>query len=118
MLSNKPDLTVLPLFLMFKEDKTIFSGKCRQEVLESLKTYDIALRRVFKAYESTGRTEEPLAKILRQGIDNIAELEFFTQAVYDELDALKTYSEKLKEQNQQLRDRNYELKLENQQLTF
>lgn len=118
MFSEKPDLKYLPIFFMFHEAGTVLSGNVRQEVRESLKTYDLTLRKLFKAYESTGRTKEPLAKLLRQGIDSVAELEFFTQAVYDELDALKEYSDKLKQQNEQLRERNYELKLENQQLKF
>jgi FtsZ-binding cell division protein ZapB len=118
MISDKPDLVVLPIYLMFKEVKTIFNGNVKQEVIESLKTYDIALRAIFKKYEEAGRVKEPLAKILRQGIEGVAELEFFTTAVYDELEALKEYSDRLKEQNQQLRERNYELKLENQQLKF
>lgn len=118
MISEKPEFKSLPIYFMFQESGTILSGNIRQEVRETLKTYDIAIRRIFKAYESTGRTKEPLAQILRQGIDSVAELEFFTQAVYDELDALKDYADKLKDQNNQLRERNYELKLENQQLKF
>jgi len=118
MISDKPKLATLPIYFMFKEAKSVFSGNVRQEVKESLKTYDIALRAVFKKYEEVGRVNEPLAKILRQGIDSVAELEFFTTAVYDELEALKLYSDKLKEQNEQLRERNYELKLENQSLKF
>lgn len=118
MISDKPNLAVLPIYFMFKEAKTVFSGNVRGEVKQALKTYDIALRRMFKGYEKAGRVNEPLAKIIRQGIDSVAELEFFTTAVYDELEALKEYSDKLKEQNEQLRERNYELKLENQQLKF
>lgn len=118
MISNKPELKSLPIYFMFQEAKTINSGNVKQEVKEALKTYDIALRRMFKGYESAGRVEEPLAKIIRQGIDSVAELEFFTQAVYDELEALKDYSDRLKEQNEQLRELNYSLKLENQQLKF
>lgn len=118
MISDKPDLNVLPIFLMFKESKTVFSGNVRQEVKQALKTYDITLRALFKKYESLGRVKEPLAVLTRQGIDSVAELEFFTTAVYDELEALKLYSDKLKEQNEQLRERNYELKLENQSLKF
>lgn len=118
MISDKPNLTTLPIYLMFKDVKTVLSGNVRQEVKESLRTLDIALRKNFKAYESSGRVKEPLAKIIRTGIDSIAELDFFTTAVYDELDAIKSYSDKLKEQNDQLRERNYELKLENQSLKF
>lgn len=118
MISDKQEITVLPIYFMFKEAKTVLSGNIRQEVKESLKTYDIALRVIFKKYEEAGRVKEPLAKILRQGIDGVAELDFFTTAVYDELEALKLYSDRLKEQNEQLRERNYELKLENQSLKF
>ncbi len=118
MISDKQEITILPIYFMFKEAKTILSGNIKQEVKESLKTLDIALRRNFKAYESSGRVKEPLAKIIRTGIDSIAELDFFTTAVYDELEALKLYSDKIKEQNDQLRERNYELKLENQSLKF
>lgn len=118
MISDKPDFKSLPIYFMFQEARTVNSGNVRNEVRESLKVYDIALRRMFKGFESAGRVNEPLAKIIRQGIDSVAELEFFTQAVYDELEALKEYSDKLKEQNEQLRERNYELKLENQQLKF
>ncbi len=118
MLSNKPDIVLRPIFVMFKQDKTILSGSVRRESLNALKLNDIALRTVFKAYESTGRVNEPMAKIVREGINAIADLEFFNTAVYDEIQALKDYSDRLKEQNEQLRDRNYELKIENQQLKF
>jgi FtsZ-binding cell division protein ZapB len=118
MISDKPDFNTLPIYFMFEESGTVNCGNVREEVRQSLKTYDIAFRRMFKGYESAGRVNEPLAKIIRNGIDSVAELEFFTHAVFDELEALKEYSDKLKQQNEQLRERNYELKLENQQLKF
>lgn len=118
MLSNKPEIDVLPLYLAYKESKTVLSGEVKEEVRSSLKTYDIALRRLFKLFEEKGKIDNPFAEFARDGIYNIAELEFFVAAVYHELEGLKDYSDKLKEQNELLRDMVYELKLENQTLKF
>ena len=51
MLSNKPKIDLLPIFVMFKDSKSIFSGNVYHEVKQSLETYDIALRRLFRNFE-------------------------------------------------------------------
>lgn len=116
MLSNKPEITHLPIYFMFKEAKTILSANVRQEVKESLTTYDIALRRLNKQFEERDMQDKGLGLLVKNAVDSVAELEFFTDAIYDEIHNLKDYCERLKEQNTELRERNYQLKLENQHL--
>ena len=116
MISKKIDLTLRPIYNLFKQDKSILSGSVRREVKTSLIASDIALRRVYKAYEENNRLDEPLAQIVKAGIEGIADLEFFNVAVSDEVESLKDYSRKLKEQNEELRERIYQLTIENQQL--
>ena len=118
MISKKIDLTLRPIYNLFKIDKTILSGSVRREVKTSLIASDIALRRVYKAYEENNRLDEPLAQIVKAGIEGIADLEFFNVAVSDEVENLREYSNKLKEQNEELRERIYQLSIENQQLKF
>lgn len=118
MISKKIDLTLRPIYNLFKQDKSILSGSIRREVKTSLIASDIALRRVYKAYEENNRLDEPLAQIVKAGIEGIADLEFFNIAVSDEVESLKDYSNKLKEQNEELRERIYQLTIENQQLKF
>ena len=48
MLSEKPEINLLPIYVMFKDTKNIFGGNVYLEVKQSLETYDIALRRLFK----------------------------------------------------------------------
>lgn len=116
MISKKIKLTDRPIYNLFKQDKTVLSGSVRNEVRTSLICTDIALRKVYKAYEYTNRINEPTAQIVKAGIDGVADLEFFSAIVYDEIEALKDYVERLKDQNKQIRELNYELRLENQQL--
>ena len=118
MISKKIDLTLRPIYNLFKIDKSILSGSVRREVKTSLIASDIALRRVYKAYEENNRLDEPLAQIVKAGIEGIADLEFFNVAVSDEVENLREYSNKLKEQNEELRERIYQLSIENQQLKF
>lgn len=118
MISKKIDLTLRPIYNLFKIDRTILSGSVRREVKTSLIASDIALRRVYKAYEENNRLDEPLAQIVKAGIEGIADLEFFNVAVSDEVESLRDYSNKLKEQNEELRERIYQLSIENQQLKF
>lgn len=118
MISKKIDLTLRPIYNLFKIDRTILSGSVRREVKTSLIASDIALRRVYKAYEENNRLDEPLAQIVKAGIEGIADLEFFNVAVSDEVENLREYSNKLKEQNEELRERIYQLSIENQQLKF
>ena len=118
MISKKIDLTLRPIYNLFKQDRSILSGSVRREVKTSLIASDIALRRVYKAYEENNRLDEPLAQIVKAGIEGIADLEFFNVAVSDEVESLKDYSRKLKEQNEELRERIYQLSIENQQLKF
>lgn len=118
MISKKIDLTLRPIYNLFKIDKSILSGSVRREVKTSLIASDIALRRVYKAYEENNRLDEPLAQIVKAGIEGIADLEFFNVAVSDEVENLRDYSNKLKEQNEELRERIYQLSIENQQLKF
>lgn len=118
MISKKIDLTLRPIYNLFKQDKSILSGSVRREVKTSLIASDIALRRVYKAYEENNRLDEPLAQIVKAGIEGIADLEFFNVAVSDEVESLRDYSNKLKEQNEELRERIYQLSIENQQLKF
>ena len=116
MISKKIKLTDRPIYNLFKQDKTVLSGSIRREVRTSLIGTDIALRKVYKAYEDTNRINEPTAQIVKAGIDGVSDLEFFSAIVYDEIEALKDYVERLKDQNKQIRELNYELRLENQQL--
>ena len=118
MISKKIDLTLRPIYNLFKQDRSILSGSVRREVKTSLIASDIALRRVYKAYEENNRLDEPLAQIVKAGIEGIADLEFFNIAVSDEVESLRDYSNKLKEQNEELRERIYQLSIENQQLKF
>ena len=118
MISKKIDLTLRPIYNLFKIDRTILSGSVRREVKTSLIASDIALRRVYKAYEENNRLDEPLAQIVKAGIEGIADLECFNVAVSDEVENLREYSNKLKEQNEELRERIYQLSIENQQLKF
>lgn len=118
MISKKIDLTLRPIYNLFKIDRSILSGSVRREVKTSLIASDIALRRVYKAYEENNRLDEPLAQIVKAGIEGIADLEFFNVAVSDEVESLRDYSNKLKEQNEELRERIYQLSIENQQLKF
>lgn len=118
MISEKIKLTDRPIYNIYKFDKSILSGMVRKEVQTSLIGTDIALRRVYKAYEDSNRLSEPLAQIVKAGIEGVADLEFFSGVVYSEFENLKEYSNKLKEQNEQLREELYKLKLENQQLKF
>ena len=118
MISKKIDLTLRPIYNLFKIDRTILSVSVRREVKTSLIASDIALRRVYKAYEENNRLDEPLAQIVKAGIEGIADLEFFNVAVSDEVENLRDYSNKLKEQNEELRERIYQLSIENQQLKF
>ena len=118
MISKKIDLTLRPIYNLFKIDRSILSGSVRREVKTSLIASDIALRRVYKAYEENNRLDEPLAQIVKAGIEGIADLEFFNVAVSNEVESLREYSNKLKEQNEELRERIYQLSIENQQLKF
>ena len=118
MLSNKPEINLLPIYVMFKDTKSIFNGNVYLEVKQSLETYDIALRRLFKNFEQKQMTDNPLATLTESAIYSVAELEFYTDAVYDEATAIKEENKRLKEENRHLREQNYKLKLENQSLKF
>ena len=51
MLSEKPKINLLPIYVMFKDTKNIFNGRVYLEVKQSLETADIALRRLFANFE-------------------------------------------------------------------
>lgn len=116
MIKNKVKLTDRPIFNLFKIHKSILSGKVSREVKTSLIGSEMALKKVYKAYEDTNRLNEPTAQIIKTGIEGIADLEFFRVAVTDEVKALKVYSNELKEQNKLLREELFKLKVENQSL--
>jgi len=118
MLSNKPEIDLLPIYVMFKDSKTIFNGNVYLEVKQSLETYDIALRRLFRNFEQKQMTDNPLATLTESAIYSVAELEFYTDAVYDEATAITEENKRLKEENRHLREQVYKLKLENQSLKF
>jgi len=118
MISKKEDLTALPIYLTCNEMKTVLNGRIKYEVKQSLKTYDIALRRIYNQFNEKGMIDNPLAKLTKGGCESVASLEYFTDCIYAEAEALKDYSERLKQQNEELRDKVYELKLENQQLKY
>ena len=118
MLSNKPKIDLLPIFVMFKDSKSIFSGNVYHEVKQSLETYDIALRRLFRNFEQKQMTDNPLATLTESAIYSVAELEFYTETVYDEATAITDDNTRLKEENRNLREQVYKLKLENQSLKF
>ena len=50
MLSNKPEVSLFPIYVMFKDSKTIFDSSVYLEGKQSLETYDIALRRLYKNF--------------------------------------------------------------------
>jgi len=118
MLSNKPEIDLLPIYVMFKDTKSIFNGNVYQEVKQSLETYDIALRRLFKNFEEKQMTDNPLATLTESAIYSVAELEFYTETVYDEATAIIDENTRLKEEIRNLREQNYKLKLLNQSLKF
>ncbi len=118
MLSKKPQVDLLPIYVMFKDSKTIFNGNVYLEVKQSLETYDIALRRLFKNFEDKKMTDNPLAALTESAIYSVAELEFYTETVYDEATAITDENTRLKEENRNLREQNYKLKLLNQSLKF
>ncbi len=118
MITNKQDLRVLPIYLTCNEMKTVLHGRIKHEVKQSLKTYDIALRRLYHQFSEKGMIDNPLAKLTKGGCESVASLEYFVDCIYAEAEALKDYSGRLKQQNDELRDKVYELKLENQQLKY
>tara|TARA_R100001480_G_scaffold83843_1_gene91995 strand:- start:413 stop:769 length:357 start_codon:yes stop_codon:yes gene_type:complete len=118
MLSNKPEINLLPIYVMFKDTKSIFNGNVYQEVKQSLETYDIALRRLFKNFEDKKMTDNPLATLTESAIYSVAELEFYTETVFDEATAITDENTRLKEEIRNLREQNYKLKLLNQSLKF
>ena len=118
MLSEKPKINLLPIYVMFKDTKNIFGSDVYLEVKQSLETYDIALRRLFKNFEEKRMTDNPLATLTESAIYSVAELEFYVDTVSDEVSKLKHHIELLKRENLKLREENYKLKLENQSLKF
>ena len=118
MLSKKPEINLLPIYVMFKDSKSIFNGNVYLEVKQSLETYDIALRRLFKNFEQKQMTDNPLATLTESAIYSVAELEFYVDTVNDEVTKLKNQNQLLKQENLKLREENYKLKLENQSLKF
>ena len=118
MLSEKPEINLLPIYVMFKDTKNIFGGNVYLEVKQSLETYDIALRRLFRNFEDKKMTDNPLATLTESAIYSVAELEFYTDAVYDEATAITEQNTRLIEENRHLREQVYKLKLENQSLKF
>ena len=116
MLSNKPEITSLPIYFMFKEAKSILSVNVRQEVLESLTTYDITLRRLNKQFEERDMQDKGLGLLVKNAVDSVAQLEFFTEMIYDEIENIKDYADRLKQQNTEIREQNYQLRLENKHL--
>ena len=63
-------------------------------------------------------TDNPLAALTESAIYSVAELEFYTETVYDEATAITDENTRLKEENRNLREQNYKLKLLNQSLKF
>lgn len=118
MLSEKPEINLLPIYVMFKDTKNIFGGNVYLEVKQSLETYDIALRRLFKNFEEKRMTDNPLATLTEAAIFSVAELEFYVDTVNDEVTKLKNQNQLLKQENLKVREENYKLKLENQSLKF
>ena len=118
MLSDKPEIDLLPIYVMFKDSKSIFNGNVYLEVKQSLETYDIALRRLFKNFEDKKMTDNPLATLTESAIYSVAELEFYTETVFDEATAITDENTRLKEEIRNLREQNYKLKLLNQSLKF
>jgi hypothetical protein len=118
MLSEKPEIDLLPIYVMFKDTKNIFGGNVYLEVKQALETADIALRRLFKSFEDKKMTDNPLATLTEAAIFSVAELEFYIDTVDDEVTKLKNQNQLLKQENLKLREENYKLKLENQSLKF
>ena len=118
MLSNKPEIDLLPIYVMFKDTKNIFNGRVYLEVKQSLETADIALRRLFANFEEKNMCDNPLATLTESAIYSVAELEFYNDAVYDEGITLQEEIKRLKEENRNLREVNYKLTLENKSLKF
>ena len=118
MLSEKPKINLLPIYVMFKDSKNIFSGNVYLEVKQALETSDIALRRLFKSFEDKKMTDNPLATLTESAIFSVTELEFYVDTIDDEVTKLKNQNQLLKQENLKLREDNYKLKLENQSLKF
>lgn len=118
MLSEKLEINLLPIYVMFKDTKNIFGGNVYLEVKQALETADIALRRLFKNFEDKKMTDNPLASLTESAIFSVAELEFYTETVYDEATAITDENTRLKEEIRNLREQNYKLKLLNQSLKF
>ena len=118
MLSEKPEINLLPIYVMFKDAKNIFEGNVYLEVKQALETADITLRRLFKSFEDKKMTDNPLATLTEAAIFSVAELEFYIDTVDDEVTKLKNQNQLLKQENLKLREENYKLKLENQSLKF
>ena len=118
MLSEKPEIDLLPIYVMFKDTKNIFGGNVYLEAKQALETADITLRRLFKSFEDKKMTDNPLATLTEAAIFSVAELEFYIDTVDDEVTKLKNENQLLKQENLKLREDNYKLKLENQSLKF
>ena len=118
MITNKQDIRALPIYLTCNEMETVLHGRIKYEVKQSLKTYDITLRRLLQKFNEKGMIDNPLAVLTKGGCESVASLEYFVDCIYAEAEALKDYSGRLKQQNEELRDKVYELKLENQQLKY
>jgi len=118
MLSEKPEIDLLPIYVMFKDTKNIFGGNVYLEAKQALETADITLRRLFKSFEDKKMTDNPLATLTEAAIFSVAELEFYIDTVDDEVTKLKNENQLLKQENLKLREENYKLKLENQSLKF
>ena len=118
MLSEKPEINLLPIYVMFKESKNIFGGNVYLEVKQALETADIALRRLYQSFEDKKMTDNPLATLTESAIFSITELEFYVDTIDDEVTKLKQHNQLLKKENTKLREEIYRLKLENQTLKF
>lgn len=118
MLSEKPEINLLPIYVMFKDAKNIFGSSVYLEVKQALETSDIALRRIYKNFEDKKMTDNPVALLTESAIFSISELEFYVDTVDDEVTKLNNQNKLLQEENAKLREQNYSLKLENKSLQF
>jgi hypothetical protein len=79
MLSEKPKINLLPIYVMF------FGGNVYLEVKQALETADITLRRLFKSFEDKKMTDNPLATLTESAIFSVTELEFYVDTIDDEV---------------------------------
>lgn len=118
MLTDKSDIKFNPIYVASKTSKSIFGMNVYLEVKQSLKTYEIALRRLSKLFEEKNKADNPLAKLVKDGLESSYGLEYYIDFLNKYSKQAKDYAEKIEEENNRLREENYELKIQLKQINF